>query len=158
MKFFRPLTDEEQRKDSLLVRAEFIAIRLKHEFTMEQMAEITGYSVTQYSRIENGEREITFDDISKIHRAIIKYDDSFKTPLQRTLAKFNRRVNRVFILLELLIAKVLPFTERIFHVISFRAILVWSILIYLFSSINIFYSLGAVLGRAARIIENIIGL
>lgn len=86
-------TEELQRADQEEARTGFIKAREQRGLSQEWMAENAGYSLTQYVRIENGEREITGDDLWQVAMAIDRYDASLKSPFQRKLTLFGRQIN-----------------------------------------------------------------
>lgn len=116
-----------------------IAARKQNGLEKEWVAEKAGYSISQYIKIEQGEREIDHEDIYRISTAIADYKDSLDPPFQRILKKVNLQINQLFDRWENYVLEWFPSTETLFNHISLRKLTLYAIFwlaIFLFIVLN----------------------
>ncbi len=103
------------------------------------MAEKAGYSISQYIKIERGERQLDPEDIYRIFTVIADYNDSLEPFFKRLLKKVNLQINRHFDMWENYVLDWFPSTETLFNHISLRKLTLYAIFwlaVFLFIVLN----------------------
>ena len=78
-------TPEQQREDQEEVVNCIINMRERLGLDQEWVADQAGYSITQYLRIEKGERYIDHEDLVRIGMVLCDYQESLLPPYRRIL-------------------------------------------------------------------------
>ena len=90
---------DQYRADQEEIVGAIIKTRERLGLGQEWVAENSGYSVTQYIRIENGEREVTYEDLLRIGTVMSRYQDlvdpAYKMLIRKLLYPLRAIVYRV---------------------------------------------------------------
>ncbi len=143
--------------DQEKARKAFINAREHRGLSQEWVAEEAGYSITQYVRIENGDREITTEDLWKIAMANNRYDHALKSPFQRKLTQIKREIHSTINQIpHTVIVYTTDENPLVLHIRA-RAIAMWTAIYIVMLLVGITpYKIGFVLGTLSRLVQNAI--
>jgi transcriptional regulator with XRE-family HTH domain len=117
------LLEAINKSDKEAMRNGFISGREQRGLSQDEMAEKAGYSLTQYMKLENGERIPTIDDFIRIGGALLDYDDSLKPVYQRKLQYINHEINIKLEDLEHTLEIAIPGMDKVFNQMTLRKML-----------------------------------
>ena len=148
--------DQQTASDRLYVGMQFALRRQALGLDAETVAEQAGYSITQYTLMEEGKRNISAADYFRVSDVWYDYEDSKYPALYRRIKKIGRRVKREFFLYEERIQLVIPAAEPLFVRFPLRYIVAFILIsgpLVMMSS-DIAYNFGWTLGRLVRVIQD----
>ncbi|MGB4398508.1 MAG: helix-turn-helix transcriptional regulator, partial [Daejeonella sp.] len=147
--------DQQTASDRLYVGMQFALRRESLGLSAETVAEQAGYSITQYTLMEEGKRSISASDYFRVSDVWYDYEDSEYPAFYRKLKKIGRKVKREFFLYEEQIQLVFPAAIPLFVRFPLRyivaVILVSGPLLMMAS--DIVYYVGYALGWLVRVLQ-----
>lgn len=148
--------DQQTAYDRLYVGMQFALRREALGLDAETVAEQAGYSITQYTLMEEGKRRISAADYFRVSDVWYDYEDSKYPAFYRKFKKIRRTVKREFFLYEERIQLVIPEAQPLFVRFPLRYIVAIILLIgpLLMIAPNIAYNFGWIVGRLARVIQD----
>ncbi|MEJ7694020.1 helix-turn-helix transcriptional regulator [Daejeonella sp.] len=150
--------DWKEAYDRAFVGMQFTIRREELGLDAETVAEKAGYSITQYTLMEEGKRQITVADYFRVADVWYAYEDADYSAFERKRRKIWRSVKRQFFLYELQIALVIPGAEDFFALLPLRIIV--SVILFAGPVVmlldNFPYQLGLALGWLFREVSNMI--
>jgi transcriptional regulator with XRE-family HTH domain len=120
---------QQAASDRLYVGMQFALRRQELGLDAETVAEQAGYSITQYTLMEQGKRNISIADYFRVADVWYDYEDSVYPKFYRRLRKIGRRVKREFLLYEERIIQVIPEAQALFVRFPLRFIVAFLLLI-----------------------------
>lgn len=159
--------DWREAYDRIYMGIQFRYRREQLGLEAEIVAEEAGYSLTQYTLMEEGKRQITVGDYFRIADVWYSYEDAEYPAFERKLRQAWRTLKRQFLLWELQIEMVFPDAKSVFDTIPLRVIVFFFLVsgpfLMLFGTRmssgdgGLFYYLGYALGSFYRIVADVIG-
>jgi transcriptional regulator with XRE-family HTH domain len=120
---------QQTASDRLYVGMQFALRRQELGLDAETVAEQAGFSITQYTLMEEGKRNISIADFFRVSEVWYDYEDSEYPPYYRKLKKIWRLVKREFLLYEEQIILIIPEAQALFVRFPLRFIVAFLLLI-----------------------------
>ena len=148
--------EQQTAFDRLYVGMQFTLRREALGLDAETVAEQAGYSITQYTLMEEGKRFISAADYFRVSDVWYDYEDSKYPAFYRRLKKIGRKVKREFFLYEERIQLVIPEAKPLFVRFPLRYIVAFLLILgpLLIMGSEIPYNLGRTIGQLARVIQD----
>ena len=148
--------DQQTAYDRLYVGIQFALRREALGLDAETVAEQAGYSITQYTLMEEGKRDITAADYFRVSDVWYDYEDSKYPAFYRRLKKIGRTVKREFFLYEERILQDVPEAQPLFVRFPLRYIVAFILISgpLLMMGSDIMYNVGFAIGRLTRVIQD----
>ncbi len=149
---------DQQAFDRLYVGMQFAIRREELGLDAEIVADQAGYSITQYTLMEQGKRDISVADYFRVSDVWYSYEDMKYPAFYRKLRKIGRTVKREFFLYEEHIQQVIPAAKPLFIRFPLRYIVAFMLIMgpLLMLTPDLTYNFGYALGRLARMIEDML--